>query len=72
MQIIPRAIPRSRHFGRGGMELSRAARLRLSWMDHYCQHGQNVNSIGAVEPGFQADLVAVEGQTSAWYRIRCS
>lgn len=41
MQTIRRAIPRSRHLERGTIELSRAARLRLSWMDHYRQHGQN-------------------------------
>ena len=41
MQIISRAIPRSRCLERGTQELSRAARLRLSWMDHYQNHGQN-------------------------------
>ena len=34
-------MPRSRYLERGTRELSRAARLRLSWMDHYQQHGQN-------------------------------
>ena len=41
MQILRRAFSRSRCLERGTRELSRAARLRLSWMGHYQQHGQN-------------------------------
>ena len=41
MRIINGRPPRARSLARGGAELSRAARLRLSWMDHYYQHGEN-------------------------------
>lgn len=41
MQIKGLGIPRSRYLERGARELSRSARLRLSWMDHYQEHGQN-------------------------------
>lgn len=41
MQIQGLGIPRSRYLERGARELSRSARLRLSWMDHYQEHGQN-------------------------------
>ena len=41
MQIIRGRPPRARYLARGGAELSRAARVRLQWMDHYQKHGQN-------------------------------
>ena len=41
MRIINGRPPRARHLARGGADRSRAARLRLSWMDHYQKHEQN-------------------------------
>src|SRR3990170_1182022 len=35
MQIIPGTPPRARALALGGIELSRAARGRLAWMDYY-------------------------------------
>ena len=39
MPIIPRRVPRP--YGRSGVELSRAARVRLAWMDYYRARGRN-------------------------------
>ena len=41
MQIKGRGWLRSRYLERGAVELSRAARCRLEWMDYYRQHGSN-------------------------------
>ena len=41
MQIISRGLPRSRYLERGALDLSRAARLRLQWMDFYYGRGRN-------------------------------
>ena len=41
MRIINGRPPRARYLARGGAELSRAARLRLQWMDYYQSHGRN-------------------------------
>jgi len=41
MQIKSRSVPHARRLARVGAELSKAARLRLRWMDHYAAHGQN-------------------------------
>ena len=41
MQIIRGRPPRARCLARGGADLSRAARLRLQWMDYYQSHGHN-------------------------------
>ena len=39
MQIISRRLPRP--YGRAGVELSRAARVRVQWMDYYRTRGRN-------------------------------
>jgi putative transposase len=41
MRIISGRPPRSRYLERGGAELSREARKRLLWFDHYRFHGGN-------------------------------
>ncbi len=41
MRIVSGRLPRSRYLERGARELSRAARLRLQWMDYYRQQGRN-------------------------------
>jgi putative transposase len=41
MQIVSGKPPRSRYLERGGAELSREARKRLQWFDHYRAHGGN-------------------------------
>jgi hypothetical protein len=41
MQIVSGKPPRSRYLERGGAELSREARQRLQWFDHYRAHGGN-------------------------------
>ena len=41
MRIINGRPPRARDPGLGGAALSRAARLRLQWMDYYFAHGEN-------------------------------
>ena len=41
MQIRTRRIPRARYLARAAKEVSRAARQRLRWMDHYESHGRN-------------------------------
>ena len=41
MQIINGSVPHARRLARVGAELSREARLRLQWMDHYEAHGGN-------------------------------
>jgi len=38
MQIRPRQLPGARPLARAGVELSRAARARLAWMDFYRSH----------------------------------
>ncbi len=40
MQIISSRLPRP--YGRAGVELSRAARVRGQWMDYYRTRGRNV------------------------------
>jgi putative transposase len=42
MQIKGLGVPRSRYLERGARELSREARKRLAWFDHYQTHGRNV------------------------------
>ncbi len=42
MHIVSRSVPHARRLARVGVELSRSARLRLQWMDHYEAHGRNV------------------------------
>jgi transposase InsO family protein len=41
MQIKAMGLPRSRYLERGAAELSREARRRLPWFDHYRCHGRN-------------------------------
>ncbi len=41
MQIRTRRIPRARYLARAAKEVSRAARQRLRWMDHYASQGRN-------------------------------
>ena len=41
MHIISGTVPYFRRLARVGAELSRAARLRLQWMDYYEAHGRN-------------------------------
>ena len=41
MRIINGSVPHARRLARVGAELSKAARLRLQWMDHYEAHGRN-------------------------------
>jgi putative transposase len=41
MQIKGMGMPRSRFLERGAAELSREARKRLQWLDHYQSHGWN-------------------------------
>ncbi len=41
MQTVSGKPPRSRYLERGGTELSREARKRLQWFDHYRAHGGN-------------------------------
>jgi len=41
MQIVSGRPPRSRYLERGGAELSREARKRLQWFDHYQAHGRH-------------------------------
>ena len=41
MRIINGRPPRARYLALGGADLSRAARLRLQWMDYYFGHGEN-------------------------------
>ena len=41
MHIVSRSVPHARRLARVGVELSRPARLRLQWMDHYQTHGRN-------------------------------
>jgi putative transposase len=41
MQIVSGKPPRSRYLERGVAELSREARQRLQWFDHYRAHGGN-------------------------------
>ncbi len=41
MQIQTRRIPRARYLARAAKPMSRAARQRLRWMDHYRTHGRN-------------------------------
>ena len=41
MQIRSGKVPRACQLARSGCELSRAARLRLLWMDFYRTHGRN-------------------------------
>ena len=41
MQIVSGRPPRSRYLERGGAELSREARKRLQWFDHYLAHGRH-------------------------------
>ena len=41
MRIVSGRPPRSRYLERGAAELSREARKRLQWFDHYQAHGRN-------------------------------
>ena len=41
MHIVNGSVPHARRLARVGGDLSKAARLRLQWMDHYEAHGQN-------------------------------
>lgn len=41
MHIINGNVPQARRLARVGGELSKAARLRLQWMDYYAAHGCN-------------------------------
>ena len=41
MHIVSGSMPHARRLARVGVELSRSARLRLQWMDHYEGHGGN-------------------------------
>lgn len=41
MRIINGRPPRARYLALGGADLSRAARLRLQWMDYHFAHGEN-------------------------------
>jgi transposase InsO family protein len=41
MKIINGSVPHTRRLAWVGVELSKAARLRLQWMDHYEAHGKN-------------------------------
>ena len=41
MRIINGRPPRARYLALGGADRSRAARLRLPWMDYYFAHGEN-------------------------------
>lgn len=46
MQIRTGRPPQARQLARLGSELSRAARLRLQWMDYYFTHGENAALTG--------------------------
>ena len=41
MRVISRSVPHARRLAEVGVELSKAARLRLQWMDHNAAHGHN-------------------------------
>lgn len=41
MQIVNGSVPHARRLAGAGVELSRAARVRLAWMDYYDSHGRN-------------------------------
>ena len=41
MHMVSGSMPHARRLARVGVELSRSARLRLQWMDHYEGHGGN-------------------------------